>query len=69
MIIEMALRLACTDRLRQLETNSESPVRGKGQAETQRMEEEWVWFCAVPALAHSRPGFASIGCLAGIILP
>jgi hypothetical protein len=38
LIIEMALRVACTDRLRQLEASSGSPVRGNGQAESQRME-------------------------------
>lgn len=41
MIIEMALRVACTDRLRQLKTNSESLVRSNGQAESQHMEESF----------------------------
>lgn len=38
MIIEMALRVACTDLHRQLEANSKLAVRGNGQAESQRME-------------------------------
>ena len=38
-IAEMGLRVACTDRFRQLETNRGLPVRGNGQAESQRMKE------------------------------
>ena len=39
MISEMALRVTCINLLQQLETNSGSPVRGNGKAESQRMEE------------------------------
>lgn len=41
LIIEMALRVACTDRLRQLEASSVSPVRSYGQTESQRMENDF----------------------------
>lgn len=38
MIVEMGLRVACTDLHRQLEAGSRSAVRGNGHAESQCME-------------------------------